>query len=153
MFVGRERRVILDIHVDDPLGAGGEKNLNTTLDELKHYILLKEGRILHESVTIKHLARRYTREGRKIRVTLGKKYSDDAVEMARMKGCKPVQTPGTNTKSKEEAAADVPMAGQRSSDAASASLPAAGAPLSKSPGIMWWHTEADATKQARGDRT
>jgi len=53
----------------------------------------------------------------------------------------------------DEAAANIPTAGQRSSDAASARLPAAGAPLSKSPGIMWWHTEVDATQQARGDRT
>ena len=36
VYVGRKRRVILDIHVDDPLGAGTEKNLKATMDELKH---------------------------------------------------------------------------------------------------------------------
>ena len=57
----------------------------------------------------------------------------------------------------DEAAADTPAAGQRSSDAAAARLPAAGAPVSKSPGLMWWHTEAGVAgagaEQARGDRT
>ena len=103
--------MILDIHVDDPLGAGNRQNIDLTMAELRHYVLIKEGKVLTEGVTLKHLARSYTREDKKVRVTLGKKCSDDTGEMARMKGCKAVRTPGTNSKSKEEEAADKVLEG------------------------------------------
>lgn len=102
IFVHKERKCYLHIHVDDPWGAGPKAQIEEVFEEMGHYVNMKFCVQLTPGMSVTHLARTYLKTLNGFKITLGEKYSKDVVELAGMMKCKSSDTPGVTSPGKEE---------------------------------------------------
>jgi hypothetical protein len=107
--------VVLSIHMDDPIAVGPRGAPIQAMEEIRKHVRLKIGEEVKPGQALEYVGRNYRRlVGGGFRIESLPGYHQDTLELAGMKNCKPIGTPGMN-KTLQEADLDlIPLNPQES---------------------------------------